>query len=204
MISHILVFVDRIVEVSRKGTVRVINLDGIFLKEFRILPRTITATKDELLLGYDYGEWSGSLYSIRIGKQGLAAKAKQLLSENIGSIDQDSKRNIWIGGGLAHLAGRGAWLYCYNGQTITTIISEGMYSEQINRNKRSIAITLPKPTDIAGITVNSKDEVVIVASDSGLFSYTVGKPLRSLWEGNLYIRYQIPGVSVGSFPQGHC
>jgi|GEM_PF-4788652 len=196
------VFAERIIEVSSKGTVRSIRLNGLIPEEWRMLPRAIAVSENELILGYDKGEWGGAVYSMRIDKNGLDAKSNRLLSENVCAIRQDSKGGIWIASGLSHLGMRDAGLHFYDGQKISGIVSQRYFFEKELKSKSGVAISLHKSTEISGMTVNSKDEVVIVAAEAGLFSYTIGNPFRSLWEGSLYITYNMTDYSVGSFPQG--
>jgi len=184
-----LVFSDRIIEISREGTIREINLFDVIERCWRweTLPRHIATTKEELLLGYDEGEWGGRLFAIQIDKDGLTRKSTLLLSDNICAIDQDSKGRIWIASSLAHLAQKQAGLYLSDGKTVSAIISmDNTFSEKGSRGEQAM-IGLPGTTQIGGITVNPMGEVIIVASEVGLFSYSLHKPLLALWKGSLAV-----------------
>lgn len=85
------------------------------------LPSAITVIKNELIIGYNRGEWGGAAYSIRIEKDGLVRKSKLLLSANICAIDQDSKGRIWIASGLSLMTLKKAGLHFYDGKRMEII-----------------------------------------------------------------------------------
>jgi hypothetical protein len=204
-----LVFVDRIAQISRNGKIRQISLKDMLpelrnsyaTKRLIDLPRAIAATKNELLLGYDKGEFGGYFYSIEIEKKGLAANAKLLMSENVSAIDQDSEGRLWIAGSLLY---EECGLYSYDGKTMSPVVSESNLENEKERVNGDLIIFDNSPR-FEGVIINSNDEAVFIYSDAGLFSYTPGKPLTNLWEGNLDIEYRMPNepnVIIISGPQG--
>jgi hypothetical protein len=218
-----LVFPDRIVEISPQGSTKTSKLEK-FIPNLKndiatsaisgTMLRAVAATSNELILGYDHGEWGGVAYAIQIGKDGLLSNSKKLLSENIYAIHLNSKGNVWIASGMDRRF-REAGLFCYDGKTMTTVIMQGNLSsirERENRatialsggeRKNSAKVALPEETTIDGIVDNSNDEIILVAAEAGLFSYRIGKPLNSLWRGNLHILYKIPDAySRFSYPEG--
>ncbi|MCI5146356.1 MAG: hypothetical protein D3923_12715, partial [Candidatus Electrothrix sp. AR3] len=138
----------------------------------------------------------------RINKHGLVSKSTLLLSENVCAIDQDSKGRVWIASGLSHLGLRQAGLHYYDGKAVTEIILQNNIVLKKGESKNVVTTSLPKSTEFSGMIVNSNDEIVVVAAEIGLLSYTIGKSPKTLWEGNLYISYDMPTYGVGSFPQG--
>ncbi|MBN1570117.1 MAG: hypothetical protein JXA73_19900 [Acidobacteria bacterium] len=197
-----LVFTDMVVEVPRRGVERTIKLDVILTERWKSIARAIVATDDELILGYDEGEWGGGAYAIKVSEKGLTTEYRKLTSENVCAINLDSKDGIWIAGGLSHMVGRQASLHYYNGKTVRPIIFANDFHEKNGKQAIRSEVVLPKPTAINGMTINAEDDVLLVASEAGLFSYAADKPLSILWSGNLYITYERPGVIVGGFPQG--
>lgn len=193
-----LIFQHKIVEISIKRTTRIINLKEILpSRMMNMIPRAAAATKDELLLGFDYGEWGGHLFSVKIEKDGLASKSKELLSENVCAINKDSKGNVWIAGSLMRAGSFEGAIYFYDGHTITPVVKESDFKKA--KEDESFITNAPR---LDGITINSNDEAVIAGRHAGLFSYTIGGPIKQLWKGSLYISYEMPGYEVGSSPMG--
>jgi hypothetical protein len=132
-------------------------------------------------------------------------------------LNQDSTGKLWIASGLAHIVIRRAGLHLYDGKTITPIISESKAVVYDNNNmpvfddfpdegqKENIGkpiVAFSKIGDITGITINSKGEIVIVASEVGILAYAAGNTLRNLWKGSLRIEYKSPGFITVTGPQG--
>ena len=194
-----LVFSDRVIEISREGTIREINLFDVIERCWRweTLPSHIAATKGELLLGYDQGEWGGHLFAVNIDKDGLTRKSKALLSVNIRDLKQDPQGRTWIAG-WSCLRSEESQLYLYDGKIVTPVLSmAGIYSK-IGIDANAALIRFPKWYEFGGITINPKGEVIIVSSDAGLISFAAGKSLRSLWKGSLVVNDRWRE----SFPQG--
>ena len=103
---------------------------------------------------------------------------------------------------MGHLRLKKAGLYVYDGKSIKKIISHKNIKSKVAGKDGQALICFSKPTSIGGMIVNFKDEVVLVASEIGLFSYKPGQFLKNLWIGKLIIRYKMPTYQVSSSPQG--
>lgn len=155
------------------------------------LPRHCLLKDDALYLGYDNGEWGGSLIEIpfSVGDDIVFKTGNLILNENIVAINYSKDSILWIATGLSHLGLAKSGIYKYQNDKLQKVLLENP------------KLSLKGESDLSAFCLNNNDEPFFIASEFGLFKIQ-GDCLRQLINEKLIIYYPIKDYIVGSYPVG--
>ena len=181
-----------IISVNVKGKVHKRNLrDEIPFLYIESL-RAIETMNGRVFLGYDAGEWYGTLVELEYTKRGLMKKTREVMPGNISSLLKGSNQSLWISTGLAHGVGESAGLYVYDGHDVKTQVEQaGIHQwgkrEQVTKGTQAFSVS----TTINGLAWGSTEDILLVAATAGIFRFNVNScfKLVPLWSGDLTIEF---------------
>lgn len=169
-----------------------ISIDSILDKShmlFNKMPEHCLLTMTSLYLGFDKGEWGGSLWEIPIStEKGIAlSKGKLILEDNIKALEYSSQGVLWVATGLAHLSLRESGIYRYQDAKLQQVL----WSQP--------SLSLKEKSDLSAFCLKNAEDPFFVASEFGVFKIS-NENLEEVFKAKLYLTYSIKDYSVGSSP----
>ncbi len=158
---------------------------------FAYMPEHCILIENSLYLGFDNGEWGGSLWEIPISneKETIFDRGKLVLQDNIVGLEYSSQGLLWVATGLAHLGLQESGIYTYDNSKLQNIL----WSQP--------SLSLKEKSDLSAFCLKNTAEPFFAASEFGVFKIS-NENLEEVLKAKLYLTYRMQHYSVGSRPVG--
>ena len=166
--------------------------------------RAMEAISDRVLLGYDAGEWGGSLVELKVSRSGNLQTPKEVLFGNVNTLLKSKDDLVWISCGFAHGITETGKFHSYDGVKLRELIFQsGSMSVEPDETKDDVFV-FPVSTTIDGIAQDADGSCILVANHAGIYKCRENPSfeLVPLWVGDMEIAYSKDGWNFHSRPKG--
>lgn len=156
------------------------------------IPKHCLLTSSSLFVGFNNGEWGGSLWEIPFSteKEKAFGKGELILEDNIVALEYSSQGELWIATGLAHMGLYESGIYKYHNTNLRQIL----WSTK--------SLEFDENSDLSAFYLRNNNEPYFIASKLGVFKI-LNENIEEVIKAKLTLHYRkTPNLISGSSPVG--
>ena len=143
--------------------------------------RAVAATRQEIFLGLEVGEFGGGAYAFSLTDSGRLHAARKVWSEHVSAIAAQGDDVVWMAGGGGGMGSISGSLVREHAGQLDVIVHQAIMIGRESPVASHPILRLPQATTMDGLALDADNRVIVAATQLGLISYRSGDGLKILW-----------------------